>query len=158
MAIDELPLDRFFGPCRMFRLLETPDGQEIDLQTVQKSGFDLDEGDIFLMATGVARYAETRDYNYRYPYPSEDLVEWLVGKKVKAYMTDATAVDPVNAPASPRHKQLFAAGIPIIENLCNLGELPVDRHFVVSAMPLKLCGREGSPCRAIALPDVESLD
>lgn len=156
-AIDEMPLESFFGPCKLFRCLDQPNGQEIDLQTIQRSGFDLDEGDIFILSTGIANYADTRDYNYLYPYPSKDLLEWLIGKGIKAYMTDATSIDPVSEKESSRHKLLFNAGIPIVENLCNLNELPGDRHFIVSALPLKLRGREGSPCRAIALPDVEYL-
>jgi arylformamidase len=156
--IDEVPLNRFMGPCKMFRFPEKPDNQEINLETVRKSGFELDEGDIFLLSTGIAEYAETRDYNYIYPHPSEDLLEWLISKSIKAYMTDATSVDPVDAKDSPRHKMLFGAGIPIVENLCNLRELPSEKHFIVCAMPLKLIGREGSPCRAIALPDIESFN
>jgi arylformamidase len=156
-TIEQVTLDRFIGPCRMFHSPEKPNNQEINLETVRESGFELDEGDIFLLSTGIAEYAETRDYNFLYPYPSLDLLEWLISRKIKAYMTDATAVDPVDAKDSPRHKMLFKAGIPIVENLCNLRDLPVGKHFIICALPLKLSGREGSPCRAIALPDLESL-
>jgi kynurenine formamidase len=157
-SIDEIPLDSFLGPCKMFKYLDKPNNQEIDLKTVLKSGFDLSAGDIFLMSTGIAAYSETQDYNFLYPFPSEDLLEWLIDKKIKAYMTDATSVDPVNGKNSPRHKMLFGAGIPIVENLCNLEELPINKHFIISALPLKLGDREGSPCRAIALPDMEELN
>jgi arylformamidase len=157
-SIDEVPLDSFIGPCKMFRYPIKPNNQEIDLETVHKMGFVLDEGDIFLLSTGIAEYADTRDYNFLYPYPSIDLLEWLINKRIKAYMTDATSVDPVDAKDSPRHKKLFIAGIPIVENLCNLNELPSNKHFIVCALPLKLGGREGSPCRAIAMPDVEYLN
>jgi arylformamidase len=157
-CIDEMPLESFIGPCKMFRYENKPNNQEIDLNTVLKSGFDLSEGDIFLISTGIAAYTETQDYNFLYPYPSDELLEWLIDKNIKAYMTDATSVDPVDAKNSPRHKMLLRAGIPIVENLCNLNELPINKHFIVSALPLKLGGREGSPCRAIALPDVECLN
>jgi kynurenine formamidase len=49
------------------------------------------------------------------------------------------------------HKFLFERGIPIIENLKNLRELPVNANFTVCAMPLLLYAREGSPCRAAAM-------
>lgn len=157
-AIDELPLDRFFGPAKLFRCSDRPNGQEVTLQDVLRSGFQIEPGDIFVLATGIEALAETRDYNYLYPYPSVELIEWLIIKKIKAFMTDATSVDPVPDKDSPRHKRFFEAGIPIVENLCRLVDLPVNRHFVVSALPLKLRGREGSPCRAIAFPEIESFD
>jgi kynurenine formamidase len=156
-CIDEIPLDRFFGRAKMFRSEKAPAGQEIGLEEVLKSDFDLEEGDIFIMATGIEALTETRDYNFLYPYPSEELAGWLIDKKIKAYMTDATSVDPVSAAGSPVHHLILGAGIPIVENLCNLAQLPVNKPFVVSALPLKLGGREGAPCRAVALPDVEVL-
>jgi arylformamidase len=156
-AIDEVPVENFFGAAKMFRSQDQPNGQEIDLPTVQRNGFDLEEGDIFVLSTGIANFANTKSYNYLYPYPSKELLEWLIEKRIKSYMTDATSIDPVSEKESFRHKLLFNAGIPVVENLCNLNGLPSDRHFVICALPLKLSGREGSPCRAIALPDVEYL-
>jgi len=156
-AIDEIPLERFFGKCRLFRFAPAPAGQAISLADVRASGFDLDEGDIFVLATGIEKLAERREYNLLFPYPSDDLIGWLIAKKIGAYMTDATSLDPVGAKESPSHHRILGAGIPIVENLRNLGELPVGRAFVICAMPLKLGGREGAPCRAIALPELESL-
>jgi arylformamidase len=156
-CIDEITLDHFFGPCKLFRYSKKPASQEITLEEVQRSGFNLKQGDIFLMATGIEAFAETREYNLLYPVPSEELIRWLISKKIKAYMTDATSVDPVDAGVSPRHHLLLGAGVPIVENLCNLDQLPEGKSFIVCALPLKLGGREGAPCRAVALPDIETL-
>jgi kynurenine formamidase len=156
-CIDEIALDSFFGPCKLFKYSKKPTGQEITLEEVQRLGFNLEQGDIFLMATGIGAYAETREYNLLYPVPSEELIRWLISKKIRAYMTDATSVDPVSAEDSPKHHLLLGAGVPIVENLCNLDKLPEDKYFIVCALPLKLGGREGAPCRAVALPDMETL-
>ena len=154
--IDEVSLDRFYGNAKLFRLNQKPDNQEVSLNDVIQSGFGMDEGDIFVFATGIEIYANTHDYNYLYPYPSLDLIEWLISKNIKAFMTDATSVDPVSEKESQRHKLLFGAGIPIVENLQNLSKVPADEHFIISALPLKLRGREGSPCRAIAILEAGS--
>ena len=156
-CIDEIALDSFFGTCRLFRYNKKLTGQEITLEEVQCSGFDLNQGDIFLLATGIEAFAEKREYNYLYPFPSEELIRWLISKKIKAYMTDATSLDPVGSENSPKHSLLLEAGIPIVENLCNLGQLFEKKPFIVCALPLKLGGREGAPCRAVALPDMETL-
>jgi arylformamidase len=155
-SIDEIPLDAFFGISRLYRYPHRPAGQEIPLSEVIESGLQLKEGEIFVLSTGIENFAERREYNYQFPYPSEELAEWLVMKKIKAYMTDATAVDPFGSESSPIHHIILGAGIPIVENLRNLAELPANKPFIISALPLKLKGREGSPCRAIALPDMEA--
>jgi kynurenine formamidase len=155
--IDAIAPDRFFGTCRLWRCPADPQGQTITLAEVQEGGFQLAQGDIFVLATGIEAYSEKKEYNARYPCPAEDLVRWLISRRIRAYMTDATAVDPVGSADSPIHRLILGAGIPIVENLRNLAHLPQDRPFVICALPLKLGGREGAPCRAVALPDIERL-
>jgi kynurenine formamidase len=156
-GIDEIAPEKFFGTARLFRCAGTPSSREISLGEVRSSGFDLQHGDIFVLATGIEAMAEKNEYNALYPFPSNDLVQWLIAKKIAAYMTDATSVDPVGAEGSPNHHLILGAGIPIVENLRNLNELPAGKPFVICALPLKLGGREGAPCRAVALPDLETL-
>jgi arylformamidase len=155
--VDEIPLERFFCACRLFRCAGAPTSRAITLREVRSSGFDMEAGEAFLLATGIETLAETSEYNTSYPYPAPDLVEWLLEKNVASYMTDATSVDPLEAESSPNHHRILGAHVPIVENLRNLGELPADRPFVICALPLKLGGREGAPCRAVALPDVPAL-
>jgi arylformamidase len=156
-CIDEVPLSHLFGTAKLFRYTQKPKGQEITLEDVRSTGFELDDDMIFVMETGIQPYAETRHYNEGHPFPSKELCEWLIGKKIKAYMTDATSVDPLGSAGRPVHHCLLGAGIPIVENLKNLQQLSENAAFVIGAFPLKLQGRDGAPCRAIALPDVPSL-
>ena len=156
-CIDEVPLNNLFGTAKLFRYTQELHGQEITLEDVRSTGFDLDDNMIFVLETGIQRYEESRQYNERYPFPSQDLCEWLIRKKIKAYMTDATAIDPLGSSESPMHHLILGAGIPIVENLKNLKELSENTPFVIGAFPLKLQGRDGSPCRAIALPDMKNL-
>jgi arylformamidase len=156
-TIDEVAIERFFGRARVFRYSQDLHGQEIQLDEVFESGFDLEEDTIFVVATGIERYAETAEYNKRFPVPSEELLQWLIDRKIRCYMTDAPAIDPVATKNSEKHHLLLGADVPLVENLCNLSLLPEDRHFLISAFPIKLGGREGAPCRAVAFPDIENL-
>jgi kynurenine formamidase len=156
-TIDTLALDRLFGSAVMFNYKQPPLSQEITLKDLESDGFEVAEDSIFVMHTGIRAVAETSDYNKLFPVPSNELLDYLVDKKIKAYMTDATAVDTVASNANDKHLILLKAGIPIVENLMNLQLLPEDKPFVISALPLKLAGREGAPCRAIAIPDMEKL-
>ena len=156
-TIDAIDPSSLFGSCKMFRYAKALESQAVTLDEVLASGIDLAEGDIFLLATGIEALAETSRYNYSYPYPSRELVQWLIERKIRAYMTDATSIDPVSSPAAENHHLILGAGIPIVENLRNLAELPALKPFVICALPLKLGGREGSPCRAVALPGIATL-
>jgi arylformamidase len=156
-AIDAIPLDRLFGTAVMFRYKQSPKSQEIMLDDLTGEGFELEQGSIFVMYTGIQKFAETSDYNELFPVPSNDLLYYLINKKIKAYMTDATAVDTVSSQRNEKHLILLKAGIPIVENLTNLHRLPEKRPFFISALPIRLAGREGAPCRAVAVPDMKSL-
>jgi len=149
--LEDVQLDNFWGNARLFRMEDVPNDQDITLEMLQNSGFCLKSAEIFIMQTGIERFVETQDYNYRYPVPSIELLEWLFRCGMKTYMTDATSVDRVNDKEMRNHKFLFERGIPIVENLMNLSQLPVNTNFIISAMPLLLHGREGSPCRAAAM-------
>lgn len=149
--LDQLPLEHFWGKARLFRFGEKPNKQEVTLKMVKDSGFALGDAKIFVLETGISVLEEQRDYNYLFPVPSFDLLDWLIESGVKTFMTDATAIDyPEDVDDSPRHKRLFHQGMPVVENLRNLGELPENQDFTICAMPLKMPGREGSPCRAAA--------
>jgi kynurenine formamidase len=50
----------------------------------------------------------------------------------------------------------LGAGIPIVENLKNLQLIPENEEFLISALPIKLKGRDGAPCRAIAITDLNN--
>jgi len=149
--IEEIQLSHFWGNARLFRMNDSPNNQDITLEMLKNSGFSLQGTRIFIMQTGIEHFAETSDYNYKYPIPSIDLLEWLIQNGMNTYMTDATSVDRANDKEMRNHKFLFNNGIPIIENLKNLSKLPANTNFTVCAMPLLLFGREGSPCRAAAI-------
>jgi len=150
-CVDEIPLQRLFGRANIFRYKKEPEGQEITLDDIMSSEFQLEEDQIFILETGIEKFAETKLYNEKYPFPSEEVVNWLINKKIRAYMTDATSVDPVGTKDNTNHHLLLGAGIPIVENLKNLQLIPKNEYFLISALPIKLKGRDGAPCRAIAI-------
>jgi arylformamidase len=150
-CIDEVPLEKLFGKACIFKYNKELSGQVITLEEIESSGFKIKEGDIFVLETGIEKYAETKKYNEIFPVPSKEVVDWLVSKRIRAYMTDATAVDPFGSKDSQNHHLLLGAGIPIVENLKDLHNIPEGKDFWISALPLKLKGRDGAPCRAIAI-------
>lgn len=68
---------------------------------------------------------------------------------------DSLNIDDINDLARPVHTRLLGAGIPIVEHLCCLSELP-KAGFRFSAVPVKVRGMGTFPVRAFA--SLESRD
>ncbi len=151
VTIDSMPLDHFYGNAAIFHVNAEPAGQEILISDICSDQDEIPEDTIFVLHTGIDVYAESELYNKLFPVPSYELIELLIEKRIRAYMTDATSIDYVEDKPSPRHKKVLGAGIPIVENLANLALLGSKNMFKMCALPLMLEGREGSPCRAIAI-------
>jgi kynurenine formamidase len=83
------------------------------------------------------------------PFLPGSTVDRLVDARVALVGIDAGNVDDTSDPARPAHTRLLAAGIPILENLRDLGELPAD-GFTVTAPPLPIVGGATFPVRAFA--------
>jgi kynurenine formamidase len=155
-TIDEIPPRRFFGRAKLFRASNAKYSSEIKLEDVEKSGFSIDKNTIFVLETGIEKYSNTKEYNLKYSVPSMELVDWLIEKGISAFMTDITNIDFPDECDFKRHKLLLGANIPIVENLRNLSRIPFNEEFIICALPLPLKGREGSPCRAVAIMKPEN--
>ncbi|WP_275264650.1 cyclase family protein [Halobellus captivus] len=66
-----------------------------------------------------------------------------------AVATDALSPDPSDRETDhPAHRALLGAGLPIVENVCNLDALP-DGSFELLAFPLRI-DADGAPARVVA--------
>ena len=63
---------------------------------------------------------------------------------------DSVNIDDTQDGLRPTHTLLLGAGIPIVEHLCNLIELPA-RGFRFHCVPVKFCGVGTFPVRAYAV-------
>ncbi len=111
-------------------------------------------GDIVLFDFGWAAHWGLRPHNQRYladwPGVGMDAAEYLVEKSVAALGVDTLSPDPPEAlRTKPIHPVVLEKQVLIIENLCNLAQLP--DFFLFFALPLKIRGGSGSPVRAVAL-------
>jgi arylformamidase len=89
--------------------------------------------------------------SYRDPGPclSLDAAEVLVDAGVRILGVDFTNVGDATGPARPVRARLLGAGIPIVERLANVGDLPPS-GFRFFAVPLRIAGGASVPVRAFA--------
>ena len=106
-------------------------------------------GRAILFRTGWDRRWGTDAYWEPAPYLGERAIDTLIEVEAALVGVDFWNVDDTDDPARPAHTRLLAAGIPIVEHLCNLEGLPTN-GFRFSAPVLAIEGGASFPVRAFA--------
>lgn len=93
----------------------------------------------------------TEDYsNGRHPFLSADAAAFLANAGAALVGIDSYNIDDTADGRRPAHSILLAAGIPIVEHLCGLRELPII-GFRFFAVPAKVKSFGTFPVRAFAM-------
>jgi kynurenine formamidase len=119
----------------------------IDVDAFEK--FDV-TGKAVLIHTGWDVHWETDQYFEGHPFVTREAAQWLADQGAALVGIDSYNIDDTADLTRPAHSILLDAGIPIVEHLCNLGELP-DRDFKFFAVPVKVKGMGTFPVRALAI-------
>ncbi|MEY9212605.1 cyclase family protein [Thermobifida halotolerans] len=116
-------------------------------------GLDL-AGRAVLIRTGWDRHWRTEAYGGPdHPFLTEDGAKALVDAGAALVGIDSVNIDDTSvssAGARPSHSVLLAAGIPVVEHLCLLQQLP-EEGFQFFAVPVKVRGMGTMPVRAFAV-------
>jgi kynurenine formamidase len=157
LTIDCVPLTRLIGrgiriDCRRLQAGEVVPEATIAQWEERHGG--VRSGDIVLFDFGwSSRWAlrpQHQSYIADWPGVAPETAECLIRREVAAIGVDTLSPDsPAALRSGPIHPQLLEKHVLIIENLCNLDQLPDFFAFV--ALPLKIGAGSGSPVRAIAL-------
>lgn len=107
-------------------------------------------GKAVLVHTGWSRHWGTELYSTGSPYLTEEAAGRLVDANVALLGVDALNVDNINDPARPVHHTLLGNGIPIVEHLTNLDQVP-DRDFRLTTLPAPVRRIGSFPVRAVAV-------
>lgn len=102
-----------------------------------------------LIYTGWDVYWRSDKYYQDHPFLTAPVARFLIESKVKLVGIDTCNIDDTNSRIRPVQSALLKAGIPIVENLCNLSALPVT-GFRFSCIPPKIIGLGSFPVRAFA--------
>jgi kynurenine formamidase len=166
-TIDELPLERFFGPGVVVDARHKEDGDAVTREETERgiadAGHDLSAGDIVLVHTGRDAFYHDPGYMWRGPGVTAEATHWLFERGVRVVGIDAWGWD---APLDKMAKEAIErdepgifwaahqADLPYsqIERLTNLEALP-PTGFTVACFPLKVKGASAAPARVVALLD-----
>lgn len=117
------------------------------------AGLDV-SGKAVLIQTDWDRHWRTDQYVEGHPYLTQAAAMYLRNEGVALVGIDALNIDCTEENERPVHSTLLSAGIPIVEHLTNLGQLPTE-GFWFHAVPPKISGMGTFPVRAHALVEPE---
>ena len=129
------------------------------VRATERAGRALDEGlfrgrDVkgkaVLVHTGWDVHWRTERYGDGHPFLTHAAAEHLVAAGAALVGIDSLNIDDATDAARPAHSILLAAGIPIVEHLCGLHQLP-DAGFRFYAVPPRVKGMGSFPVRAFAV-------
>jgi arylformamidase len=106
-------------------------------------------GKAVLVNSGWDKHWRTDAYFENHPHLTREAALFLADGGASIVGIDSFNIDSVATRARPVHTVLLGHGIPIIEHMCNLGELP-DAQFALTAAPVAVRGMGSFPVRAFA--------
>ena len=114
-------------------------------------------GKAVLIHTGWAAWWRTEQYFDGHPYLTGEAAEWLVEEGAVLVGIDSYNIDSTSSGERPAHTTLLANGIPIVEHLRGLEQLPaLGARF--TAVPVKVKRFGTFPVRAYASVPAEDSD
>ncbi len=165
-AIDEVGLDLVIGSAVVLDLTPTEAMQILDVADLEEangkleaSGESIRPDDILLLRTDWSqRHIGTQKYFKESPGLTEEAARWIVGRGPKSVGCDFFEEPAARQPGWTAdqfvvHLAILGAGIPLIEGLVNLRDLPPRVRFFAPFYKFK--GVESAPARAFALIDSE---
>ena len=172
-TIDQLPPSAFILPAFVLDVSHKKERECISWDTVEPVADCIRPGTAVLFHTGWSRYwGQPGGRYFDHPWLTADVAERLVALGVRLIGTDTMSPDqsPVVGPSAGDgsgdgasnfgvHRAILGAGGLIVENLTNLDGLLAAQQkdtaepgtgVIVSVLPMKITGCDGSPVRAVA--------
>lgn len=119
--------------------------------TARLDGMDV-RGKAVIFHTGWDRNWATPAYGEGHPFLTAEGAAWLVANGAALVGIDSLNIDDGADGARPAHTTLLRAGIPIVEHLTGLEQLPLT-GFRFTAVPARVAGMATWPVRAYATID-----
>jgi arylformamidase len=141
-----LPLECLAGLDAI--VINVPAGSGRAIPRAAFEGAEL-KGKAVLVRTGWDAHWRTEQYLSGHPFLTADAAEYLVSEGVMLTGIDSLNIDDTEDRRRPVHSTLLAAGVPIVEHMCDLSRLP-ERDFHFYAVPAKVVGFGSWPVRAFA--------
>lgn len=150
-TLDQVPLERYYGPARVLDFTHKKPGEQMDVADLRPYEKLVTPGCRLLIHTGWDKHVGTSLYFEKEQLikMTPDLLRWFNTKQAGLVGVDTPSVNPY----IDRHAAIFSSDTPpiVVELLTHLEQLPTDREFLLICLPLKIREGDGSPVRAVAI-------
>lgn len=152
-TIDEIPLDRFVGEAVICNLDGIPPRHGITIDDLKPYEDKIKKESIVLMYTGWSpKRGYSKEYYNDWPYLTGEAATWLLEKGIKGVGIDGLSMGGwYEGTGRPCHEILLSNNIWLLEELDFPQEVLSYETVILHAVPLKIVGAGGSPCRAYAI-------
>ena len=143
-TLESIPLECFIGSCRVIDVHASIINEKLLAEQ------NIQRGERILFRTDPeCRYQDSRDLSS--VVLSMRAAQYLVNCGVLLVGIDSPTIENMEVCDGEVHRTLLHGGVAILEGLCLKNAKPGT--YNISALPLKLCGENGSPCRAVLIAD-----
>ena len=166
-SVEQIPIERLVAPGVKINVAEQSARDRdyrltaADVRSWEARAGQIPAGAIVLIQTGWGRYWGNRAMymgsdkpsdasDLHFPGISREAAELLVQRQVALVGIDTASLDHGPSQDFITHQVLNGANIAGLENVANLDQLP-EKGFLVVALPMKIAGGSGAPCRIVAL-------
>jgi kynurenine formamidase len=154
-TVEKVDPARGFGPAWVLDFSDKGARAEITRADLRRHEAKITKGSRIIIRTGWDRVFPEERYFTDYPGIPPDACTYLAERGIACVALDMPSVYSVDYVAV--HHALLGAEVLIVEGLTRLDTLKSERVFFV-ALPLRIRGRDGSPCRAIAVDEMSSAE
>lgn len=146
LPIDCIPFSKLMGPCRVINVENTTETINPTIVMKHLSGVKK----VFFKTQ-----ASNMDcFDVTYPHINLDLAKLIVTNGIDCIGIDSPSIEAFDGGGAV-HRELLSGGVIIIE-LLDLSSVREGDYWMI-ALPLKLKGLDGSPCRVILLNSMETF-
>jgi kynurenine formamidase len=167
-SVEQIPIEKHIGPGVKISVADKVAQDRdyritaADIQAWEQRMGRIPDGAIVLVHTGWGQHWGNRtDYlgtaklndpsDLHFPGIAQDAAEFLAQqRRVSMVGIDTPSLDYGPSKDFIAHQVLNGANIPGLENVANLEQLP-ERGYLIVALPMKIAGGSGGPCRIVAL-------
>ena len=152
-TIDRVPIDKYIGKAIIINLTGVEPCYAIGSKDIIPYEDKIKEGCIVLFCTGwQKKRGFSKEYYNDWPYLSGEGAEWLLNKGVKGVGIDGMSMGGWHeGTGRPCHEILLSNDVWLLEELNFPDEVLQYEEVELHAVPLKLYGCGGAPCRAYAI-------
>jgi arylformamidase len=151
LSIDQVPLERLVLETAVIQLREVGANEAITADELEGAQVDVRPGDALLVATGWGSRWHAPDFVENCPYFTREAMEWVFQREVSLMGADMPRFDSWRTPQL-FFAEFFQRDILLLAPLVNLRAITRPRVRLI-ALPLKVVGACGSPCRAIVIEE-----